>query len=208
MRIGRKKRPFYRIVATDSRKSRDGRYIEKIGHFDPISSDKNNALLIDREKALKWLKEGAILTDVAGRLLASEDIVLEKSPNKKKNRRKKRNNPIAEKIKLREEVKKKASKDEEKKVKTLSEEAKKIETLSERENIPPESKPSDTASEEKEFQTSDPSPQDHLNDPVESLTSEEETTSKEEKIAKKDPPQEEKTEEITIKEEKNGKLTR
>lgn len=56
-RMGRKKRPFYRIVAADSRAPRDGKYLEKIGTYDPLSEPPE--IHIDKELALKWLQQGA-----------------------------------------------------------------------------------------------------------------------------------------------------
>ena len=60
-RMGAKKAPFYRIVATDSRKARDGQYIEQIGIYDPASDPK--VVRIDAELAKKWLANGAQPTD-------------------------------------------------------------------------------------------------------------------------------------------------
>lgn len=60
-RIGRHKDAFYRIVAADSRMSRDGRYIEQIGTFDPEHGEENAT--INEELALKWLKQGATPSD-------------------------------------------------------------------------------------------------------------------------------------------------
>ncbi|NQX83820.1 MAG: 30S ribosomal protein S16 [Mycoplasmataceae bacterium] len=54
-RMGSKKRPFYRIVAVDSKSKRDGAYIELIGTYNPLSDE----VKIDNEIALKWLKQGA-----------------------------------------------------------------------------------------------------------------------------------------------------
>lgn len=59
-RFGSKKRPYYRVVATDSRNPRDGRFIEIIGIYHPIE---NSHLKIDEEKALAWLNKGAQPTD-------------------------------------------------------------------------------------------------------------------------------------------------
>ena len=59
-RMGAKKRPYYRIVASDSRNKRDGLFIELIGTYSPLEEVKYN---IDEEKAIKWLKEGALPTD-------------------------------------------------------------------------------------------------------------------------------------------------
>ena len=60
-RMGAKKRPFYRIVVADSRSPRDGRCIEEIGYYNPISEPFE--IKIDDEKAVKWLKNGAQPTD-------------------------------------------------------------------------------------------------------------------------------------------------
>lgn len=60
-RYGATKRPYYRIVAADSRSPRDGRFIEIIGTYHPI--EKTNVLKINEEKALKWLSQGAQPTD-------------------------------------------------------------------------------------------------------------------------------------------------
>lgn len=56
-RGGRHKRPFYRIVAADSRKPRDGRYIEVLGTYDPLKTPA--AVAIKQERVLEWLKKGA-----------------------------------------------------------------------------------------------------------------------------------------------------
>ena len=61
-RYGKNKAPFYRVVATDSRNPRDGRFIEIIGTYHPISKEEDQ-LKINEELALKWLKNGAQPTD-------------------------------------------------------------------------------------------------------------------------------------------------
>ena len=60
-RLGAKKRPYYRLIATDAKSPRDGRFIEVIGTYHPI--EKDNMLKIDEEKALKWLNQGAQPTE-------------------------------------------------------------------------------------------------------------------------------------------------
>ncbi len=71
-RGGAKKRPFYRIVVADARMPRDGRFVEKIGTFDPIKpKDDANRLVLDAEKAKAWLAKGAQPTDRVLRLLDS-----------------------------------------------------------------------------------------------------------------------------------------
>ena len=66
-RYGRKKRPFYRIVAADQRAPRDGRYIERLGHFDPMT-DENN-LELDLERVDYWLGVGAAPSDTVAGLI-------------------------------------------------------------------------------------------------------------------------------------------
>jgi len=79
-RIGRHKDPFYRIVAADSRFARDGRYIEQIGTFDPKAKEK--AANIDRELALKWLKQGAAPSESVRTLFSQEGIMAEYAESK------------------------------------------------------------------------------------------------------------------------------
>ena len=71
-RYGSKKRPFYRVVATESTSPRDGRFIEIIGTYHPI--EKDNQIKIDEEKALKWLGEGAQPTDTVKSLFTKLGI--------------------------------------------------------------------------------------------------------------------------------------
>ena len=69
-RMGAKKAPFYRIVATDSRKARDGQYIEQIGIYDPASEPK--IVRIDADLAKKWLANGAQPTDTVRNLFKEQ----------------------------------------------------------------------------------------------------------------------------------------
>lgn len=80
MRMGAKKRPFYRVVAADSRVKRDGKYIELIGTYNPVTSPAE--VKINEEVALKWLREGAIPTDTV-RSLFSKQGIMEKFHNEK-----------------------------------------------------------------------------------------------------------------------------
>ena len=70
--MGAKGRPFYRIVATDSRRKRDGEYIELIGTYEPVNDSKVN---INEELALKWLDRGAIPTDTVKNLFSKNGIM-------------------------------------------------------------------------------------------------------------------------------------
>jgi len=65
-RMGRKKRPFYRIVVTDSRKRRDSGWIEMLGHYNPISENKE--LVLDEERLNYWLSTGAQMSPTVKRL--------------------------------------------------------------------------------------------------------------------------------------------
>ncbi|KGQ54294.1 30S ribosomal protein S16 [Gallibacterium anatis] len=62
-RGGAKKRPFYQIVVADSRYPRDGRFIERIGFFNPIASGKAERLRIDLDRVNDWVSKGASLSD-------------------------------------------------------------------------------------------------------------------------------------------------
>ena len=70
-RMGAKKRPFYRVVAADSRSPRDGRFIESFGYYNPL----NGEIKIEEEIALKWLRDGAIPTDTAKDILSKAGIM-------------------------------------------------------------------------------------------------------------------------------------
>ena len=72
-RMGAKKRPFYRIVAADSRSPRDGRFIETVGTYNPIMEP--SEVKINEEVALKWLNNGAIPTDTVRDLLSKQGIM-------------------------------------------------------------------------------------------------------------------------------------
>ena len=82
-RMGAKKRPSYRIVATDSRSPRDGKYLEQIGFYNPLTNPAE--VKINEEVALKWLNNGASLTDTAKDLFSKAGI-MKKFQKKKKNK--------------------------------------------------------------------------------------------------------------------------
>ena len=73
-RHGRKKRPFYRLVAADARAQRDGAFLERLGYYNPLTDPAD--VFIDEEKALKWLRRGAQPTDTAKRLLSKRGILM------------------------------------------------------------------------------------------------------------------------------------
>jgi len=76
-RMGAKKRPFYRVVVADSRAPRDGRFIEIIGHYNPIAEPME--LVVDAEKAKDWLNKGAQPSDTVKRLLKKVGVITEAS---------------------------------------------------------------------------------------------------------------------------------
>ena len=69
-RMGKKKSPFYHIVVADSRSPRDGRIIEQIGTYDPMTNP--STLKLDKEKVEKWIKNGARPTDTVKYLIEKE----------------------------------------------------------------------------------------------------------------------------------------
>ena len=71
-RHGRKKRPFYRLVAADARAQRDGRFLERLGHYNPLTDPAE--VVIDEDRVLKWLKRGAQPSDTAKNLLSRAGI--------------------------------------------------------------------------------------------------------------------------------------
>lgn len=68
-RGGSKKRPFYHLTVTDSRKSRDGRFIERVGFFNPIARGQEERLRVDRQRVDFWLGQGAQASDRVSQLL-------------------------------------------------------------------------------------------------------------------------------------------
>lgn len=78
-RGGSKKRPFYRIVAADSRMPRDGRYVEKLGTYNPLlPKDSEDRVKMDVERVQYWLGQGAQTTDRVSRFLEAAGVVEKK----------------------------------------------------------------------------------------------------------------------------------
>lgn len=71
-RGGSKKRPFYHLTVTDSRNARDGRYIERVGFFNPLARGQEVRLRIDRERVEHWVGQGAQLSERVSKLLKSQ----------------------------------------------------------------------------------------------------------------------------------------
>ena len=89
-RAGSKKRPFYRVVAADSRMPRDGRFIEKLGTYNPLlNKDDINRINLNLDRIKDWLSKGAQTTDRISRILENLEILPKKI----------RNNPIKAKPK-------------------------------------------------------------------------------------------------------------
>lgn len=71
--MGAKKKPFYRVVVADSRSPRDGKFIEELGYFNPLTEPED--IKIDGEKAKQWLDNGAQPTDRVRALLKKEGVI-------------------------------------------------------------------------------------------------------------------------------------
>jgi len=81
-RGGSKKRPFYRIVAADSRMPRDGRFIEKLGTYNPLlPKDSEERVKMDLERIKHWLERGATPTDRVSRMLEAAGVLARKERN-------------------------------------------------------------------------------------------------------------------------------
>lgn len=73
VRMGSKQKPFYRVVAADSRYPRDGKFVEVVGTYNPVALTDN--IKVDDEKALKWLRNGAQPTDTVKDILSKAGVM-------------------------------------------------------------------------------------------------------------------------------------
>ncbi len=73
-RMGRRHRPFFRINAVDSRTPRDGRVIEKLGHYDPLEKDATKQIVLNRDRVEFWLGQGAVPSDTVSEILVRNGI--------------------------------------------------------------------------------------------------------------------------------------
>ncbi|MGB7287306.1 MAG: 30S ribosomal protein S16 [Salaquimonas sp.] len=124
-RGGSKKRPFYSIVAADERAPRDGRYIEKLGTFNPMLPKDGERVVLNAEKAAEWLAKGAQPTDRVARILDDAGLMkreAKNNPNKAKPG-KKAQERVAEKAQKEEDAKQ-AAVDAEEAAKAAAEQAK------------------------------------------------------------------------------------
>ena len=87
-RMGRRHRPFFRINAIDSRAPRDGRILEKLGHYDPILEDVDKQVVIDLERVKFWLDKGAVPSDSVSEILLKYGITTKHYIEKKERRAK------------------------------------------------------------------------------------------------------------------------
>jgi len=71
-RSGAKKRPFFNMVVTDSRNRRDGRFIERVGYYNPVAAEHEKGLVIDTERLAYWQSKGAQLSPTAARLVRQQ----------------------------------------------------------------------------------------------------------------------------------------
>ncbi len=71
-RGGSKKRPFYHLTVTDSRKSRDGRFLERVGFFNPVARGQEERVRIDQERVDYWLSQGAQPSERVAKLLKDQ----------------------------------------------------------------------------------------------------------------------------------------
>lgn len=71
-RSGSKKRPFYHLTVTDSRNARDGRYIERVGFFNPVARGQEERLRVDNTRVDHWISQGAQLSDRVAKLLKDQ----------------------------------------------------------------------------------------------------------------------------------------
>jgi len=68
-RGGAKKRPFYQVVVTDSRKARDGRFIERVGFFNPVASGQAECMRLDLDRISHWTSQGASVSERVAKLI-------------------------------------------------------------------------------------------------------------------------------------------
>ena len=73
-RMGRRKRPFYRIGVFDSRTKRDGKTIEELGFYDPIAKDEAKQVRLDRDRAMYWLSQGALPSETVASIFKRHDV--------------------------------------------------------------------------------------------------------------------------------------
>ncbi|SSY70029.1 30S ribosomal protein S16 [Alysiella crassa] len=73
-RGGSKKRPFYNIIVADSRSRRDGRFIERVGFYNPVANEKQERVRIQADRLNHWIGQGAQLSEAVAKLVAEQKI--------------------------------------------------------------------------------------------------------------------------------------
>jgi small subunit ribosomal protein S16 len=73
-RMGRRNRPFFRINAVESRTPRDGKILERLGHYDPLEKDATKQIVLKRDRIEYWLSQGAVPSDTASEILVRNGI--------------------------------------------------------------------------------------------------------------------------------------
>ena len=97
-RAGAKKRPFFHITVADSRKPRDGRFVERIGYFNPISSGKEVRLEINQERIDYWLSQGAQVSDRVLTLIKEKSETPEEKAKREQTKEKRRLRKVAKRV--------------------------------------------------------------------------------------------------------------
>ena len=116
-RAGAKKRPFFHITVADSRKPRDGRFVERVGYFNPISSGKEVRLEINQERIDYWLSQGAQVSDRVLTLIKEKNETPEEKVKREQEKEKRRLRKVAKRTEA------KTSDEPDKSVETAAEEA-------------------------------------------------------------------------------------
>ena len=97
-RAGAKKRPFFHITVADSRKPRDGRFVERVGYFNPISSGKEARLEINQERIDYWLSQGAQVSDRVLTLIKEKNETPEEKAKREQTKEKRRLRKVAKRV--------------------------------------------------------------------------------------------------------------
>lgn len=90
-RMGRRHRPFFRINAVDAHTPRDGKVIERLGHYDPLEKDVSRQIVIKRERIEYWLEKGAVPSDTVSEILTRHGIKHKYAKERKARRAQARN---------------------------------------------------------------------------------------------------------------------
>ena len=86
-KLGRRNKAYFRIVVTDARVKRQGTYLEKLGQYDPIESDKEKQLSVNTDRVKHWVAQGAQATEAVAHLLRKRGLNLDDKPTPKKEKK-------------------------------------------------------------------------------------------------------------------------